>query len=451
MHLTLPLTYLVYMSVGILGANAVDIHRFIEPLGRIGHTATLLGKSIYVVGGAQNIFDSSSYVNETQAFIKLDVSKPFDVRSPPWKSVDVTGQRPFLIAGHVAATDASNSYMLVSGGYTTMPNNTNLSWQYIAESRQWTIVPSKGGPINRHVFMAMANDGARFYVNGGFNTSTNGGDIPNEQNGNINGGSIQANRESGHVWNSQDGSWSQIPKPDVNVSAHTLSYVSSGNILVLMGGDENNPDGIRKINKLDAVHVFSPSNNTWRVQNTSGEVPEPRSGHTASVSGDNIIIYGGSNENGTVYNDVSVLNTKSWTWRKPKIENLPRGHAYSSAVLVGNTYMFIMFGYGRANVLDTHTYLLDISTWRFIDKYPGMPNIAEALLTTSFTMGVITSGMVVLALIMLLTVYISRIKMQRDREAALSTIVPIRRLHIADDSSGTLSIEDLEVSMGRIH
>jgi len=62
--------------------------------------------------------------------------------------------------------------------------------------------------------------------------------------------------------------------------------------------------------------VFDLTTNTWQPVNLSGNMPSPRSGHTAHVFGQRIIYNGGCNtEIDTCYNEVWQFDRRTYEFQ----------------------------------------------------------------------------------------------------------------------------------------
>ncbi|EFJ04633.1 hypothetical protein SELMODRAFT_432234 [Selaginella moellendorffii] len=67
--------------------------------------------------------------------------------------------------------------------------------------------------------------------------------------------------------------------------------------------------------------VLDNAINTWGKPNVFGDVPAPREGHSASLIGDNLFVFGGCWKSSDpseeeYYNDLHVLNTNTFVWKK---------------------------------------------------------------------------------------------------------------------------------------
>lgn len=116
------------------------------------------------------------------------------------------------------------------------------------------------------------------------------------------------------VLNTEDCKWQKLEVTGDHIPSlteHTM--VNYQNELYVFGGHNL---GVFS----NVLYKFSPSTNTWSVVETKGDIPSPRSGHSAVVSSDKMYIHGGywfehvmSPE---YYNDIYVFDFKTSTWTK---------------------------------------------------------------------------------------------------------------------------------------
>jgi hypothetical protein len=71
--------------------------------------------------------------------------------------------------------------------------------------------------------------------------------------------------------------------------------------MIVFGGFDN---GFRS-NKAHRLNFLT---NTWENLRCSGPEPKPRTGHSAVVHGDTMIIFGGKDDDNTKLNDVWLLD-----------------------------------------------------------------------------------------------------------------------------------------------
>jgi len=99
---------------------------------------------------------------------------------------------------------------------------------------------------------------------------------------------------------------------------------------------------------------------SWFQPAPLGDIPSPRSLHTATAVGQRLFIFGGQ-ESGYTFGDIFVLDTETHTWSKPSTTGEAPGSVFRHAATLVGSSIFIFGGYDGQNdtndlsVLDTET------------------------------------------------------------------------------------------------
>ena len=113
---------------------------------------------------------------------------------------------------------------------------------------------------------------------------------------------------------------------------HSSTFLADKNLMVAFGGERMGPGGVAEV--LDDIMVLDTELFLWYPPAISGKPPSARSGHTASLVGQDLIVFGGSRGRGW-QNNVCVLDVERWHWRAPHIAGSPPpGRSYHSAVVI---------------------------------------------------------------------------------------------------------------------
>lgn len=131
-----------------------------------------------------------------------------------------------------------------------------------------------------------------------------------------------------------------------------------------------------ELNDLYALDVVEKE---WRVVETHGSPPPPRYGHTATLAGSMMIVFGGRSRNGFL-NDVCVLNTDTYEWRQQDTTGIapcPRyAHTAVASLRTGKLYVF---GGSNGNETFNSLFALDLNTWAWEELYvTGLPPDSRA-------------------------------------------------------------------------
>lgn len=89
-------------------------------------------------------------------FLSLDLSKPFNISSPPIKGLDISGQPPLdppAVSQGALWPSSDGKYLYQFGGESsnnsvTLPS-TELVWKYTIKNQSWSSVTPKGDSIQR--------------------------------------------------------------------------------------------------------------------------------------------------------------------------------------------------------------------------------------------------------------------------------------------------------------
>ncbi|KAK6181102.1 hypothetical protein SNE40_009033 [Patella caerulea] len=124
-----------------------------------------------------------------------------------------------------------------------------------------------------------------------------------------------------------------------------------------------NPDGCS-----NDVHIFSPVMENWYAPLITGTKPAPRSGHSATLLKDQLVVFGGW-DYPIVFNDLHILDMTTCDWSKPDVKGKspkPRSWHSSCALSCGNRIL-IHGGYDGNDALeDSSIFNLDTLTWTCI-------------------------------------------------------------------------------------
>mmetsp|Transcript_12924 Transcript_12924/g.21141 ORF Transcript_12924/g.21141 Transcript_12924/m.21141 type:complete len:513 (+) Transcript_12924:47-1585(+) len=137
-----------------------------------------------------------------------------------------------------------------------------------------------------------------------------------------------------------------------------------GTKLLIFGGETL---GDSQSDNAVGIHALDFDTLQWsKPDNITGKAPTERWGHTATLWGTKIVIFGGFD--GTAdYNDICILDTETWTWNKND-ENSSNGSAPAersghSASLIGDK--LYVFGGDSGGVYRNDLWILDLETWHW--------------------------------------------------------------------------------------
>uniref|UniRef100_A0A672PZS8 F-box protein 42 n=1 Tax=Sinocyclocheilus grahami TaxID=75366 RepID=A0A672PZS8_SINGR len=141
-------------------------------------------------------------------------------------------------------------------------------------------------------------------------------------------------------------------------------------LLVLFGGwTRPSPYPLHQPERFfDEIHTYSPSKNWWNcIVTTQG--PPPMAGHSSSVMGSGMVVFGGSLGARQMSNEVWVLDLEQWSWSKPAVSGpCPHPRGGQSQIVIDSQTLLILGGCGGPNALLKDAWLLHMSaspwTWQ---------------------------------------------------------------------------------------
>lgn len=138
------------------------------------------------------------------------------------------------------------------------------------------------------------------------------------------------------------------------ISDHCM--VKWGTKLLILGGHS------KKSSDSMIVRFIDLETNICGVMETSGKVPIARGGHSVTLVGSRLIIFGGEDRSRKLLNDVHVLDLETMTWDAVEATQTPPAPRYDhSSALHANRYL-IVFGGCSHSIFFNDLHVLDLLT-----------------------------------------------------------------------------------------
>jgi len=165
------------------------------------------------------------------------------------------------------------------------------------------------------------------------------------------------------VFNIDKSQWRELITSGNNpppIRKHTGVISEDEKYMIIFGGVDD--DGVL----YNSLYVLDLDTNVWTVEHPKGDIPVPRVGHTADmIPGNKMIIFGGNSDK-SMLNDVHVLDItkKTWTEMKPG-GDIPVARTGTVGTITNN--YFYIFG-GIKYYGDINGYLNDVYRYDFINN-----------------------------------------------------------------------------------
>ncbi|KAK4511512.1 Serine carboxypeptidase 3 [Mucor velutinosus] len=351
---------------------------------RFGHSAVLVNDSIYFYGGDSSV---SSAIKNTSEWLSelsiLPIHSPYSLTDPPWKPA--SGPQDSIggpsVYSHIAFMGGTNSgNMIVIGGvmpqtekYTTDEEPT--AYSYDCDLGRWNSfsLPS-GNHLNRQGAASTTTEHGIAYIWGGKRAVTIS--PPTTTNSSITRPALSASMyRFDSTWPANSAVITPAGLSPPLRYAHTQTLISDHKIVVLGGFDSATGEPI----PLSDIWVYDIRLSVWSQINAKLDAekkPGARSSHSQVLMSDgfSILVYGGY-DGYHVYNDVAVLDTRTWTWTVKNTNAAVQGRADHTATLVGSN-MIVAFGFtgvSTALTVMADIEVLDVITWSWTSVYTPSP------------------------------------------------------------------------------
>ncbi|KAF9316399.1 hypothetical protein BG003_002036 [Podila horticola] len=299
---------------------ALTVVRADNPKPTIGHTATLIDKTVFIQGGSSTLNTAQnsafSLILGTNGTLKDSTLLDHTTLSQ-FRARDFHG------------SVYTNGLMINCGSMDGAPSSGAFTCD-IFNVMKYNSTPMAGVPtsaVSRGGVASTIADGVAYFL---------GGSGANEQYSNKTNVLVLGTMEQ-LKWRVD----ADMPNP---TRYHTANFVSGVGVVVLGG---QIPGG--SVIGMTSATILNAGN--WTQRAIGGDACPPRFGHTSVLSDNGILyVYGGkSSATGAPLNDIYSLNTKdaNWVWKKlnaPTAE--PR--AFHASVLLADGNLLHIFGQGGA-------------------------------------------------------------------------------------------------------
>jgi N-acetylneuraminic acid mutarotase len=265
------------------------------PEARDSHTAVWTGTEMIIWGGESNN-------------ALLNSGGRYDPATDSWTFTNSSGA-PTARARHTAVWTGTE--MIVWGGQDESFSVVNTGGKYNPGSNSWTPTSTTNAPTGRDLHTAVWS-GSEMIVWGGFDESFN--DV-----------------NTGGRYNPSTNSWTATATGNAPDARHSHSAVWTGSEMIIWGGFDN-----FNFVDLNTGGKYNPNTNTWTATSITN-VPEARENHTAIWTGNEMIVWGGFDEfNFVALNTGGRYNPNTNSWTPTSTTNVPDARENHTAVWTGN-------------------------------------------------------------------------------------------------------------------
>ncbi|KAI8149012.1 hypothetical protein BJV82DRAFT_590371 [Fennellomyces sp. T-0311] len=218
---------------------------------------------------------------------------------------------------------------------------------------------------------------------------------------------------------------------------------------------------------MSEVVIFNTNTSEWRTQNTTGETPFTRIGHTLTLkpSTGELILLGGSfpsNITDFQMDYFYLLDTESMTWYTRAL-GLGQDLDYNvteiadhSAVLVDDRFLFVMFGLVPPGRATSTVRVLDIETWSWVNVVSAVQVPEDADGSSSEASGGTSAGTIAgavvgsIAGVALIGAIIAFVYLRRKRQAKTEQDAKVDEINISPEDRKDTALLSAPTSPGAL-
>ncbi|XP_031131140.1 acyl-CoA-binding domain-containing protein 4-like [Ipomoea triloba] len=166
--------------------------------------------------------------------------------------------------------------------------------------------------------------------------------------------------------------WSTLKtygKPPVSRGGHSVTLV--GTSLVVFGGQD------AKRSLLNDLHILDLETLTWDEMNMLGLPPSPRADHAAAVHAERYLLIFGGGSHAACFNDLHVLDLQTMEWSRPTQQGeIPSARAGHAGATVGENWFIVGGGNNKSGVSEMVVLNMSALVWSVVTSVQGHPPLA---------------------------------------------------------------------------
>ncbi|RPB04367.1 hypothetical protein L873DRAFT_1799206 [Choiromyces venosus 120613-1] len=356
------------------------------------HMSVVIGDRLYVLGGKIRYKKSSGISTESNEYIRfINLEASFRVEDAGANTFryNISEAVPEISQGHLWP---DRGQLVIIGGKTETVNTSTVGYTPPSDKHEvWRYLSAQSGGPSRWVTVNMTGEriprafaSAGTYVDGLRKGFLLGGLVSNESMADISPAEREKDIGGLAIWDGQESIWKKEDTPwEKRHAARSfyLDYGTSG-LLIYIGGMAGSDTTF----SFDQIDIYDIANHKWHQQTATGHIPTFRKNFCGVVlsaqdrTSHQIYIFGGSDKNGRLNNDIYILNLPTFAWKKAFSEDSNNGLSASAPTprehmtcnIVSGKDLLVYGGdltKGEENCNQTDVFLFDLSTWTWKDRY----------------------------------------------------------------------------------
>ncbi|XP_044460473.1 acyl-CoA-binding domain-containing protein 4, partial [Mangifera indica] len=225
-----------------------------------------------------------------------------------------------------------------------------IKWHSELSYEEWMALPVSGSRPSARYKHAAVVVGEKLYIVGGSRNGRHLSDVQVFDLRSLVWSNLKLKTELNGEMAEDSGSQEVLPP----MSDHSM--IKWGNKLLILGGHS------KKSSVGMIVWYIDLETNICGVMETSGKVPAARGGHSVTLVGSRVVIFGGEDRSRKLLSDVHVLDLETMTWEAVETTQTPPAPRYDhTAALLGERYLLV-FGGCSHSIFFSDLHVLDLET-----------------------------------------------------------------------------------------
>lgn len=289
---------------------------------RDGHCAAAIANKLYIFGGVRWLSDIGEVTESNEILL-------FDVDTLVLSKIVTGGEIPS--ARSSAAMAAVGNKLYVFGGLSRDCGWLNDLHAFDTETKQWERIVFHGASPSPRDKLACVTTANKILFWGGFGPSDEQDTVQEE------GAQFEWFNDL-FCFDTDNYTWKKL-LPDctgcpTTRAAHGMCAV--GSKVIIFGGRDS-------VGRKNDLFILNTETLEWISTPTTGREPEPRSFHSCTAVGNRVIVFGGRSPQNIHFDDIHIFDVGTCEWLQPSVcGDKPSARGVHTATLVGN--QFVLYG-----------------------------------------------------------------------------------------------------------
>jgi hypothetical protein len=227
-------------------------------------------------------------------------------------------------------------------------------WHSNLAHDEWTPLPVSGSRASARYKHAAVVVDEKLYIVGGSRNGRYLSDVQVFDLRSLTWSSLKLKTESSSADNIQEDDGSSLREAFPAISDHRM--IKWGNKLLLIGGHS------KKSSDNMLVRFIDLETHSCGVIDVFGNVPASRGGHSITLVGSRVLVFGGEDKNRRLLNDLHVLHLETMTWDVVETKQTRPVPRFDHTAATHSDRYLLIFGGCSHSIFYSDLHILDLQT-----------------------------------------------------------------------------------------